>query len=383
MYKWTEKRTQLFFVLFVAFVSSNAQIAFSRYIGEENSELSVPRIDIFNSSPTTVEISGYYIATRRYILQIPPNTYLQPLKSLSFGPEIEAEIDDYLPFGEFLKAQKVMQGKDPGDYIVLFSDNFSLVDAFYFSQDPKVDFLPFQETIASKEGEGKLLLIPDESNSRWKHLRTTDGRIDPALSFVQINGAWRISSRSKNMLPATTFTDCQAQFFDDVVQIQWKVLDEQECYNYLIERSEDGIYFQSIGTEPALGQAAEYAYSFQDVNIKSGVQYYYRIRNVDKFGFEVFSSLASVQTGRTRDRFQMEVLDVGKSVNIRFTSTQNQEIRIKLMDEEFREIDILYFGEVEAGKDNLIEYLNQLEIGKYYLIAQTERQRVYEEVLVE
>ena len=337
-------------MLFVAFVSSNAQIAFSRYIGEENSELSVPRIDIFNSSPTTVEISGYYIATRRYILQIPPNTYLQPLKSLSFGPEMEAEIDDYLPFGEFLKAQKVMQGKDPGDYLVLFSDNFSLVDAFYFSQDPKVDFLPFQETIASKEGEGKLLLIPDESNSRWKHLRTTDGRIDPALSFVQINGAWRISSRSKNMLPATTFTDCQAQFFDDVVQIQWKVLDEQECYNYLIERSEDGIYFQSIGTEPALGQAAEYAYSFQDVNIKSGVQYYYRIRNVDKFGFEVFSSLASVQTGRTRDRFQMEVLDVGKSVNIRFTSTQNQEIRIKLMDEEFREIDILYFGEVEAGK---------------------------------
>ncbi|MEM9722351.1 MAG: hypothetical protein AAGA10_23995 [Bacteroidota bacterium] len=383
MYRWTEKRTKLFLALFFAYISSSAQIAFSRYIGEENTDIQIPRIDIFNSSPTTMEVSGYYIATRRYVFQIPPNTYLPALQSLSFGPPIESDQENYFSLGELLKTQKVTQGRDPGNYIVLFKEDFSLIDAFYFSHERQVDFLPFQEMIANQEGDGKLLLIPDESNSKWKHLRTMDGKIDPALSFVQINGDWRISSRSKNMLPATTFTSCQAQFFDDVVRVQWQVLDEQECYNYLIERSADGIYFRQIGTVPALGQAADYAYSFQDVNIKSDVQYYYRIRNVDKFGFEVFSPLAAVQTGRTRDRFQMEVLDVGKSVNIRFTSTQNQEIRIKLMDEEFREIDILYFGAVEAGKDNLIEYLNQLAIGKYYLIAQTERQRVYEEVIVE
>ena len=357
------------------------QVAFSRYIGDLEAIEEGFRLDIFNSSPTTVEISEHFIITRQFIAQIPSNTYLRPLQSLSIGSQKWGE--NSLSFEEIRIIQKETEGADIGNFCVLFSSDFALLDAFYFSPNHQVDFLPRQESISLSGDVNSILMIPDESDRRWKHLQTGEGKIDPALAFVQINGDWRISSRSKNLIPATSFASCDAQFFADQVRVQWKVLDEKECYNYLIERSEDGTYFKQIGIVPALGQAGEYLYQFEDVNILSDVRYYYRIRNVDKFGFTLISPIASVQTGRTSDRFFIQLLDIGKSINIRFVSTLKQEVRIKLMDEEFREIDILFFGEVESGKDNLLEYLNQLAIGKYFLVAQTERQRIYEEVIIE
>ena len=378
---WTRIVLGLCLAWIQGMLTVSSQVAFSRYMGdlEENEETF--KLEIFNSSPTTMEVSDFFVITRHFVAQIPSNTYLRPLQGLSLGLRKAGE--NSLSFQEIRFIQREVEGNNLGNFCALFSNEFELLDAFYFSESRQVDFLPRQESISLSGDLNSLLIIPEESDERWKYLQTVDGRIDPALAFVQINRDWRISSRSKNMLPATSFTSCEAQFFADQVNVQWRVLDEKECYNYIIERSEDGTYYKQIGIVPALGNASEYLYRFEDVNIRSDIRYYYRIRNVDKFGFTEVSPLASVQTGQTSDQFLMQVLDVGKSINIRFVSTLKQEVRIKLMDEEFREIDILFFGEVENDKDNLIEYLNQLAIGKYYLIAQTERQRMYEEVIID
>jgi len=362
----------------------HAQIAFSRFHGDPSPLSDSYRIELFNSMPTTLEVSAHLIVTRYCIAQIPANTYLRPLQRLVMAnSSLEGE-ENVLSFEDIsLFLERKVPGDDEGDFLLLLSPDFNILDAFYFSQDQNVDFLPFQEPLALEGGEATILRVPGEEDARWKHLRTLNGQADPALAFVQVNGVWKINSRSKNMLPATQFVATEAHFKENRVQIEWRVQDEQECYNYLVERSEDGIFFQQLGIVPARGNAADHTYTFQDVNIQSDNLYYYRVRNQDKFGYTLFSDIAPVQTGVTSDRFEMSVLNVGNSVNIRFLSSNSQRIRIKLMDEAFREMDLLFVGEVEGGKDNLIEYSQKLSLGKYYFIALTERQRVYEALIIE
>ena len=107
-------------------------------------------------------------------------------------------------------------------------------------------------------------------------------------------------NNSSNM---TNLTDFRAQFINGKTYLNWSVTDTcGECI-YYVERSEDGITFESIGVKtgfPSPG-TMKLGYSFTDNNPKI-VYSYYRIKRVDGNGqistswIEIIYNDSSLQT---------------------------------------------------------------------------------------
>ena len=68
---------------------------------------------------------------------------------------------------------------------------------------------------------------------------------------------------------------------------------------------------------------------------------------------------------------------------MRFSARESQHVKVKLLDELLREIDILYTGTIEAKKQNLLNYTHQLPVGKYFVIVSTGSKRYYEPLVVD
>jgi len=361
----------------------NAQVYFSKYVGNVPSESRGHYFELFNEHPHTIDLSGYLVVSRNYVLRIPDNTFINPLQKIRIGNPFQESSDLYFEDIRSFKYRYV-EGLAAGDFLILL-DNTSasrqLVDAFLFSREREVDYLPYKEELSLRDMQDLVLSVPSEEAAVWKFLRAED-EPDPALAYLRIGGVWKISSRTKNMLPALDFSDLSATFDLGSVNLAWTTESEQDCYNYFVLRSEDGNNYQQIGIVPAKENSNRNTYSFVDNHIRPDKRYYYRIKNIDKFGFPLFSEYEEVRTGETDNRFDMQIIRIGQALNLRFASAAAQHIRIKIMDADFREIDLLFHGEVEANKDNLIEYLKNLNVGKYYVIAQTEEQRFYEEFII-
>jgi len=374
--------SKVFMILMWAVLSHHAytQVYLSKYVGNLPSENSGHYFEMFNESNQTVDVSNYLVVTRHYILQLPSNTFLKPLERLRIGASATERTDISFSSLESMKFREV-GGNDPGGFMVLMDRTLTIQDAFLFSIVREVDFLPYKEELMLGNSSALIISLPSENDRIWNFLPAQD-EPDPALAYLRINDDWKISSRTKNMLPAVSIIDINTTFENGKVIVRWLSEFEQDCFNYIVERSEDGNNYKQIGTVPGMIHQRLQTYQFEDANIQPDKRYYYQIRSTDKFGFNVYSDYSLIRTGETNDQFDMQIIRMGQTLNVRFASSESQRIRIKIMDEEYREVDILFYDVVEADRDNLIEYLRELSVGKYFLIAQTERQRIYREILI-
>ncbi|MCI4669496.1 MAG: lamin tail domain-containing protein [Bacteroidia bacterium] len=342
------------------------------------------RIELFNESNNFADISGYFLLTRYYSFQIPDDTYIRPFSNFSFGLTGGAinKLDLVMPQQAAYKKNSV---KDPfeGDYVVILDRNKELVDAFYFSKKSSVSFLP--AIVDLPNGEGKKMM-KEEGDESWSYLRN---EVDPVVAFVKINGSWRANSRTTNFFPATNYRAIQIkEYKDGFVTLSWQTMFELDCFFHYVERSLDGKNFKLLEKVPGRREGDEAkTYEFYDTKVDRDRVYFYRVTHYDKFGEVIHSPMAKVRTDDNPSGFSFEIIrgDGGSapSINVRFASKQRQSVRIKLLDEELRELAFLYDDDVEAEKQNLISYSKPLPIGKYFIVVVTENQRYYEPLVIE
>ena len=109
--------------------------------------------------------------------------------------------------------------------------------------------------------------------------------------------------------------------------------------------------------------------------------------HVDKFGEVISSNMAKVRTEDNPSEFSFEILKgergTDQVLNVRFASVLNQQVRIKLLDEELRESAIQVSDDFDAYSQNLGTYQKPLPVGKYFVILSTEEKRYYEPFIIE
>lgn len=345
------------------------------------------KIEIFNESQREYkDISGYLLVTRRYIVRFPESTYLPPLSSLKLGKlSTDREILDleYVSMQDFMV--RIPSGNDEGDFAVLYDRNLQIVDAFYYSRNKSVNFLPTSENFVTYQQQKISVKVPEEGDSRWSFIQNPS---DPAMAFVRINDRWKPNSRRTNLFPATKYRFLQAKYVEGIVTVKWKTLFERDCYYHTIERSSDGgNNYQLMGSQKGpINNSTPHDYTFYDAKVEKDRVYYYRITNLDKFGNLIQSKPVKVRTEENLGGFTFDILrdeqETASTLNVRFSSKEDQKVRVKILDEEFREIAVLFYGNIEADKQNLINYTEPLNIGRYYLIVSTENRRYYEPFFV-
>ncbi|RMG62347.1 MAG: hypothetical protein D6722_18605, partial [Bacteroidetes bacterium] len=257
------------------------------------------------------------------------------------------------------------------------------VDGCYLSRKEEVDFLP-----GTSDYQGRMFALPEEKDYRWAP--RINNLPDPAMEFLRIHGSWVINSRSRTLphAQATSYRLLQARYIDGVVTVKWKTAYERDCYAHWVERSTDGNDYRPLRrVRGSYNQEELSEYTFYDTDVQSNRVYYYRISNEDKFGQVVTSAPTMVRTEENPGSFTFDLLrgegEGQDLLNVRFSSRTRQQVRMQLMDGELRELAVLYFGEVEAGQQNLVTYTQPLPVGKYFVIVSTEQNRLYEPFIVD
>jgi hypothetical protein len=74
------------------------------------------------------------------------------------------------------------------------------------------------------------------------------------------------------------------------VHVYWETLIEVNAHHYNIQRSDDGIQFNNIGTVLANNSAGNNVYNYNDYAITTGRDYFYRLQLVNNNGAAIFSS---------------------------------------------------------------------------------------------
>ena len=87
----------------------------------------------------------------------------------------------------------------------------------------------------------------------------------------------------------------QGYLINNTTQLKWQTATEMDNDYFKIERSTDGLIFESIGTVKSKGNTQTgYSYSFVDVSPYRGINYY-RLKQVDLNGTNTLSNIISIQ----------------------------------------------------------------------------------------
>ena len=81
---------------------------------------------------------------------------------------------------------------------------------------------------------------------------------------------------------------------ENAVHLDWTTANEYNTGGFEVERSTDGEIYTALGWVNSLGSAALNSYTYTDNSVVKGNKYYYRLKQVDKDGKFVYSSIVIV-----------------------------------------------------------------------------------------
>jgi hypothetical protein len=153
---------------------------------------------------------------------------------------------------------------------------------------------------------------------------------------------------SADLLPVE-ITYFSAEKNKEQVDVSWQTASELNSSYYEIQRSSDGVHFETIATEAAAGFSNSLLnYSFVDENPLKGFNYY-RLKEVDSDGRSQFSDIAVVDfyTGNTVLQLAMYPNPVEESATLNFEMPEQGKAKIEVFDALGKVVysNETYFGE--------------------------------------
>ena len=156
------------------------------------------------------------------------------------------------------------------------------------------------------------------------------------------------------------------------VKLQWQTLQETNTDRFDVERSSDGTGFKTIGTIHAAGNnsgKSEYRFSDNTIDYTAPV-YYYRIRQVDKDGKSVSSSLLTVSLTINTSSFDVQIVPnpgANSEMKIRLSGRRNVSANIRLLDNAGR----IVVQKQMVLNATLQQFIPAIRQGVYFLTVTT------------
>jgi hypothetical protein len=332
------------------------------------------RVQFTNPQNVSQSLEGYLLVTRDYSVRLPAEARVPARGTYMLAKNRAPDVDLSLATTpDFLIRFPLLEHE--GNYLVLFDPSGRILEALYYSPVPNVPFLPERDTLYTYSREKIPYYIPPENRPVWNHF--TAGT-DPALYFLKTKGVWRMSSLREN--PATEYQNVTVRYNEGIMSLKWSVAFEKDSRLHIVEKSTDIERFVPVDTIPSQGDTRDFRlYDYYEEGLEKGATYYYRIRNIDAAGREIYSRIREVKAEEGQEEFSMEVLQGAASgggpLRLRFNSQYSQQVRIKLYDERHMEVAILFDDFIYAGVPSLLKVGRDLPVGHYLILAETETKR--------
>jgi len=131
----------------------------------------------------------------------------------------------------------------------------------------------------------------------------------------------------------------------DHIEVGWTVGSEMNLDYYQLERSENGIDFETIATVDAVGTTqSEQNYAFNDYNVGRNKDYYYRYQSVDDDMYTEFSPIVSTKligSGNFAESILLYPNPTNGSLFMELTLELNSEIELTVMNSAGQQIESL------------------------------------------
>jgi hypothetical protein len=145
------------------------------------------------------------------------------------------------------------------------------------------------------------LLMAYQSAALWatssaSTVNTSDNYVEEVVSSKSFDAVTASIIYSPLPISLTSFTAIRQSAAS--VLLRWTTASEQQNSYFAVERSSDGMHYQTIGTVQAQGGIAGFSYSFSD-NAPLDGTLYYRLKQVDIDGHEHLYGVRIVHAGST------------------------------------------------------------------------------------
>ena len=113
-----------------------------------------------------------------------------------------------------------------------------------------------------------------------------------------------IQATYSTILPLRLISFTAKKTAPDKVVLNWTSADEMNTYQFNIEKSSNGVLFNTAGTVQANGMGAA-SYNFTDIISANTLNYYYRLKMIDRDGKFHFSNIIRVQNSNATVKFSL------------------------------------------------------------------------------
>jgi endonuclease I len=156
------------------------------------------------------------------------------------------------------------------------------------------------------------------------------------------------------------FVDVTAEKNKNAIDVTWNIANEINIYDYEIERSYDGVHFETVGNVIASNVNR---YAFTDNNAQKNGVAYYRIKALEFSGKIIYSKIVAVKIYNNNGLiiFPNPATSV---VNIRFKQAPTTKITIQITDAMGR---VVKNEMANATQNNISINTNNFAAGKYFV----------------
>jgi len=166
------------------------------------------------------------------------------------------------------------------------------------------------------------------------------------------------------------------------VQVDWRTASEKNTENYFVERSKDGINFESISSVKAAGNSNSIIeYTETDFNPIAGISYY-RLKQVDINGTFTYSSIVPVNYKINKNKLRIYPNPSIGEFNIELSEFDASEVLVVIKDITGKEV----YSKVaisQEGKNLIaIDPEHKLAPGAYFVIASSNNDLFSQRIIV-
>ncbi|NKI88993.1 hypothetical protein HBN54_001586 [Hymenobacter sp. 1B] len=172
----------------------------------------------------------------------------------------------------------------------------------------------------------------------------------------------------------------EAAWISNAPQLSWSTALEKNSAYFAIERSLDGVAFETVGQVEAAGNIQRRTeYSFRDARLPltAAGTVYYRLRQVDVSGETMYSPIRTVRVAKSRADFQAAVYPnpYGNSVAVQVLSLSTEAVTMTVRNALGQVV--LTHTEAAGSQEIVLPHAQALPVGLYYLtVQQGDRQQV-------
>jgi len=150
------------------------------------------------------------------------------------------------------------------------------------------------------------------------------------------------------------------------VSIGWKVTNEKDQFEYIIERSVDGVDFIPVGTliyKSSITPANNY--SFTDLAPVVNRPNFYRVRSIDVKGNATISKVAKVKLSTPVGALILNPSPADESASLSLVSKSRGTVSIRIVNQSGRTCWHLHYSIVAGPNILLLDGLDKLPAGAY------------------